>query len=69
MQWVPAFGDRAPFDALSDRAVSGEAFGVVVRVASLEDLLYMKRHAGRPQDLQDVDALTLAHPDRTDEED
>lgn len=61
MQWVPAFGDGPAFPALDTQAVSGDAFGIVVRVASLEHLRRMKRAAARPQDLQDLALLDEAH--------
>ncbi len=47
----------ADFDGVLDRAVHTEIEGVAVRVASLEDLISMKRAAGRPKDLQDLKAL------------
>lgn len=45
------------FDDLSARAVGATLFGVSVRIASIDDLLTMKRAAGRPKDLLDIDAL------------
>lgn len=40
------------FKDLWDRATEIEIFGFMVRVASLEDLIAMKRAAGRPKDQQ-----------------
>lgn len=67
MQWVPAFGEDAAYEHLARSAVEGEAFGVVVRVASLADLRTMKRAAGRPQDMADLADLATAHPEHDDE--
>lgn len=51
----PEGADR--YEAMPERADVIELDGVAFRVASLEDLLSMKRAAGRPQDVADVDAL------------
>jgi len=48
------------YAALRRRADVIELDGVAVRVASLEDLIAMKRAAGRPQDLIDIDSLAIA---------
>jgi hypothetical protein len=40
----------ASFDALWNRAVPMELYGTTVRVASVDDLIAMKRAAGRPKD-------------------
>lgn len=51
---APAYADlRARADAI-------ELDGFTVRIASIGDLLAMKRAAGRPQDLIDVEALEIA---------
>ena len=52
---VPGAGD---YDELRARAIEANAAGVVVRVAGLDDLIRMKRAAGRPQDLRDIANLT-----------
>ncbi|MDP3713214.1 MAG: hypothetical protein Q8R60_12120 [Mycobacteriales bacterium] len=46
-----------PFEALHDAAVEATMGGVPVKLASRQDLLVMKRAAGRPQDLLDIEAL------------
>ena len=48
------------YAALRKRADVVDLDGASVRVASLEDLLAMKRAAGRPQDRIDVESLEIA---------
>lgn len=50
-------GARA-FELLRDAALVVEIDGVEVAIASLDDLIRMKRAAGRPEDLDDIVALT-----------
>jgi hypothetical protein len=49
-----------PYAQLRKKADVVEVAGVEVRVASIEHLTLMKRAAGRPQDLVDLDALQIA---------
>jgi hypothetical protein len=48
------------YAALRRRADTIELAGTSVRIASLEDLLAMKRAAGRPQDEIDIESLQIA---------
>ena len=53
--------DGAPdYGTLRERASVMELSGRTVRVASIEDMLAMKRAAGRPQDLADIESLEVA---------
>jgi predicted nucleotidyltransferase len=49
-----------PYSELRRNAERIDISGLEVRVASIDDLLAMKRAAGRPQDLLDVEALEIA---------
>jgi hypothetical protein len=46
-----------PFEAAYARALRADLGSVIATVAGLEDLIALKRSAGRPQDLDDVRAL------------
>jgi hypothetical protein len=48
----------APYADLRKRAIEVEVRGTPVRVASLDDVIAMKRAAGRPRDLRDIADLT-----------
>jgi len=53
--------DGSPgYATLRRRASEIDIDGVVVRVASIEDLIAMKRAAGRPQDLVDIESLEIS---------
>lgn len=54
-------------DRFFDRVVIRHIDDVRVRVASAEDLIVMKVLAGRPKDLEDVEAIVAAYGDRLDE--
>lgn len=49
--------DVLPFDALWDRSEIMAIGATTVRVASIPDLIALKRRAGRPQDARDIEAL------------
>jgi hypothetical protein len=51
-------GGPRSYDALRDAAVEVGLDGREVAIASLSDLIRMKRAAGREQDLMDIEALT-----------
>jgi hypothetical protein len=53
--------DGSPsYSTLRRRADQIVIEGIMVRVASIDDLLAMKRAAGRPQDLVDLESLEIA---------
>jgi hypothetical protein len=55
------------YATMRDRADRVDLDGTVVAVAALDDLLAMKRAAGRPQDLADIEALEVARRLRAEE--
>jgi predicted nucleotidyltransferase len=55
-----------PFGELKENALSIEIDGIEVAIVSLDDLIRMKRAAGRPSDLDDIAALTEAERLRKD---
>lgn len=60
---VPAYRD------LRGRAVEVEVRGTPIRIASLDDLIAMKRASGRPQDLRDIALLTSLDDEQRSEPD
>lgn len=48
---------EVPFEQLMNNAVMGQLFGRCVPIASIDDLLVMKRSTNRPKDLLDITAL------------
>jgi predicted nucleotidyltransferase len=53
-----------PFDAAWSRATIADLGDVKVPVASIEDLIALKRAAGRPKDLEDIRVLEAIERDR-----
>ena len=67
MQWIPGISQDSAYAVLAGNAVTAHAFGLAVQVCSLADLRLMKRAAGRPRDLQDLEDLAAAHPELADD--
>jgi len=63
MQWIPGIADEPAYPTLAADAIEGVAFGIPLKVCSLEHLREMKRAADRPQDRQDLADLAAAHPE------
>lgn len=57
MQWI---GDDALWEKLAPGAVLAEIGHLKIRVVSYEDLVTLKRQAGRPEDLADLQRLSQA---------
>ena len=55
---VGAPAGAAPYEQLVRRSLTKRVAGVEIRIAGLDDLISMKRAAGRPRDLQDIADLT-----------
>ena len=51
-------GAPASYDDLRERALVVELDGLEIAIAGLDDLIRMKRAAGRPHDLTDIASLT-----------
>lgn len=57
MQWI---GEDALWEKLSPTAIEAEIGGLPVKFVSYESLVSLKEHAGRPQDLIDLQRLREA---------
>ena len=54
---VTAPDGAPPYERLREHALRADLDGIVVQVASLDDLVAMKKAAGRPKDLVAVEEL------------
>jgi hypothetical protein len=57
MQWASGVESDDLYSELNQQSLVGDLEGVAVQVCSLEHLIAMKRAAGRPQDLEDLNRL------------
>jgi hypothetical protein len=60
MQWVAGIDSDPAYGALAGAAIEGELAGIPLRVCGLKHLIAMKRAAGRPRDLDDLQRLGAA---------
>jgi hypothetical protein len=63
MQWVAGVDADLAYDELAPHAVAVQFRGSQVRVCGLDHLRAMKRAAGRPRDLEDLEQLDGQRPD------
>jgi hypothetical protein len=61
IDFIPEGRPPVSFDEVSATARDDEVQGTLIRRADLAHLVALKRLAGRPQDLQDLDMLAKAH--------
>jgi hypothetical protein len=47
-----------PYAEMDNRALSIDLDGIAVRIVGVDDLIRMKQTAGRPGDIEDIDAMT-----------
>jgi len=57
MQWVSGIETDLAYEGLAPKAFPVAFRGTQIQVCALEDLRMMKRAAGRPEDLQDLERL------------
>ena len=57
MQWLFGIDADQAYETLASDAEEATAFGVTLKVCSLAALRQMKRAAGRPRDLQDLQEI------------
>ncbi len=57
MQWVAGIDNDRAYDALAVDAIEGDLDGIPLRVCGLDHLIAMKRAAGRPRDMDDLQRL------------
>jgi len=57
MHWVAGIEAEPAYTARAAHALKAELEGVPLRVCGLDDLIAMKRAAGRPRDLDDLQRL------------
>lgn len=62
MQWI---GDDGLWERLAPGAISAKIGDVAIRVVSYDDLVALKREAGRPEDLADLKRLRQARGEDT----
>lgn len=60
MQWVAGIDSELAYSELTLTALPVKFRGIEVRVCSLDHLRAMKRAAGRPRDLEDLERLDVA---------
>jgi hypothetical protein len=60
MQWVAGIDGDPAYDQLAGAAIAEELDGIPLRVCGLDHLIAMKRAAGRPRDLDDLQRLGAA---------